>query len=243
MADQSERLNEAFNHWIVEGTPFVTVKSAMTIDGKIATATGESKWITSEKARARGRKLRQGADAILVGVNTVVMDNPRLTVRFSQLMALGRNPERPLRRIVLDPQGRTPLTAKIMRNTGSGLTTIVVTKSAPRSRVSRLAKKAVVIQAPERNGRIDLHWLLKKLGAENITSLLIEGGGETHALFLAERLVQRLVFFYASKILGGRDARKSVGGDGVGSTAAKILLRNVEWNRVGPDLLLTARLV
>lgn len=243
MAEEAERLNEAFNHWIVEGTPFVTVKSAMTIDGKIATATGESKWITSEKARARGRKLRQGADAILVGVNTVVMDNPRLTVRFSQLMALGRNPERPLRRIVLDPQGRTPLTAKIMRNTGSGLTTIVVTKSAPRSRVSRLAKKAVVIQAPERNGRIDLHWLLKKLGAENITSLLIEGGGETHALFLAERLVQRLVFFYAPKILGGRDARKCVGGDGVGSTAAKILLRNVEWNRVGPDLLLTARLV
>ena len=100
----------------------------------------------------------------------------------SQLMALGRNPERPLRRIVLDPQGRTPLTAKIMRNTGSGLTTIVVTKSAPRSRVSRLAKKAVVIQAPERNGRIDLRWLLKKLGAENITSLLVEGGGETPCL-------------------------------------------------------------
>ena len=243
MEEEAERLNEAFNHWIVTGTPFVTIKSAMTLDGKIATAAGESKWITSDKARALGRKLRRSADAILVGVNTVVLDNPHLTLEAPGLPDRDRTPERPLRRIVLDPRGRTPLTATIMGGASSSLTTIVVTQSASRVSVSRLEKKAAVIRAPEKNGRIDLRWLLEKLGGENITGLLVEGGGETHALFLAEGLVQRVVFFYAPKIIGGRDARKSVGGDGVKSTAGQIHLRDVEWSRVGSDLLLTARVI
>src|SRR5947208_11035637 len=124
LADECERLNEAFNHWIIHRTPFVTVKAAMTLDGKIATAAGVSKWITGEKARAYGMKLRQEADAILVGINTILADDPSLTVRG------GRSQKR-LRRIVLDSTAKTPLTAKVVRDEDATLTTIVVGPRAP----------------------------------------------------------------------------------------------------------------
>ena len=107
--EECTRLNEVFNHWIVHRTPFITVKAAMTLDGKIATASGESKWITGEKARAVGMKLRQGSDAILVGVNTILADNPSLTVRLKK-----RTQPLKLRRIVLDSLARTPLNAKVV---------------------------------------------------------------------------------------------------------------------------------
>src|SRR5260221_6985182 len=113
LADGCERLNEAFNHWIVRRTPFVTVKAAMTLDGKIATANGESKWITGEKARARGMKLRQGSDAILVGINTILADNSGLTFRPVQ-SPKSKVQSKKLRRIILDSQARTPLNAKVV---------------------------------------------------------------------------------------------------------------------------------
>lgn len=143
LAAECAQLNEAFNHWIVRHTPFVTVKAAMTLDGKIATASGESKWITGEKARAHGMKLRQGSDAILVGVNTILADDPSLTVRVL------RNIQHPgLRRIVLDSMARTPLTAKVVSDEFASLTTIVVGKRAPAKRVAALAKRVEVLTAP-----------------------------------------------------------------------------------------------
>ena len=142
---ECERLNEAFNHWIVQRTPFVTVKAAMTMDGKIATASGESKWITGAVARAYGMKLRQGADAVLVGINTILADDPSLTVRGVQTPAsIIRNTSEAgkskvqsqrLRRIVLDAMARTPLSARVVSDEWRGLTTIVVGKHAPKSRV------------------------------------------------------------------------------------------------------------
>src|SRR5262249_2105304 len=143
LAQECQQLNEAFNHWIVHRSPFVTVKAAMTLDGKIATASGESKWITAEKARAYGMKLRQGADAILVGVNTVLADDSSLTIR-----SVKSGTSHKLRRIILDSQGRTPLKAKIVSDDAASLTTIVVTRSAPAKRVSELSKRANVIVAP-----------------------------------------------------------------------------------------------
>lgn len=238
LGDECERLNEAFNHWIVHHTPFVMVKAAMTLDGKIATANGESKWITGEKARALGMTLRQGADAILVGVNTILADNPSLTFRPAR--AAGAN-RKPLRRIVLDSLARTPLNATVVRDELARLTTIVVSKDAPKNRVVALAKRANVIVAPVvKNGRLDVRWLLKKLGAEDVTSLLVEGGGETNASFLLNGLAQRVAFFYAPKILGGRDSLKAVAGTGVKNLSAAIRLRDVEWKKVGEDLLMTA---
>ena len=239
LPDEAARLNEAFNHWIVHRTPFVTVKAAMTLDGKIATATGESKWITGEKARAHGMRLREGADAILVGVNTILADDPSLTLRQGRGSKLKAQSSK-LRRVILDSQARTPPSSKVVNDEFAALTTIVLTKQAPKRRAAALQRRVKVLVAPTRRGKIDLHWLLKKLGAENVTSLLVEGGGEVNASFLLERLAHRVAFFYAPKILGGRDAIKAVGGVGMKSLAEAIVLREVEHRRLGPDLLLTA---
>jgi len=245
MADECARVNEAFNHWIVHRTPFVTVKAAMTLDGKIATASGESKWITGEKARAYGMKLRQGADVILAGINTVLADNPALTFRAAKGAARGA---KKLRRIILDSMARTPPNAKVVSDERATLTTVVVSKRAPKKRVAALARRVNVWIAPtgkskteNRKPIINLRWLLKKLGAENVTSLLVEGGGEVNASFLLGGLAQRVAFFYAPKILGGRDARKAVAGGGARRLDEIIQLREIEWQRFGPDLLLTAR--
>lgn len=240
LARECELVNETFNHWIVNRTPFVTVKAAMTLDGKIATASGESKWITGERARAYGMKLRQGSDAILVGVNTLLADNPSLTWRpASSAKAQKESPR--LRRIVLDSQARTPLEAKVVSDSFAGLTTIVVTDRAPKVRVRALAQRVAVLVAPSREAKIDLTWLLKKLGAEQVTSLLVEGGGEVNASFLLGGMAQRVAFFYAPKILGGRAARKGVAGDGAKSLSEVVQLQAVVWRKLGEDLLLTAR--
>ncbi len=264
LAEECERLNEAFNHWIVQRTPYVTVKAGMTLDGKIATASGESRWITGERARAHGMLLRQGADAILVGINTVLADDPSLTVRNprseSRSSKEGRRPKaevgsqeceahltwpagvgHSLRRIVLDARGRTPVAAKIVSDECAALTTIVVSKLAPKRRVAALAKRVRVMVAPGSDGKINLRWLLKKLGSENVTSLLVEGGGEVNASFLLPCLAQRIAFFYAPMILGGRDSRRAVAGEGAGTLVESLSLADLQWRRLGPDWLLTAR--
>ena len=254
MAEEANRLNEAFNHWIVRRTPFVTVKAAMTLDGKIATASGESKWITGPKARAYGMKLRQGADAILVGINTVLADDPALTarkVRGSRFIRLRQGyggQEVQKRRIILDSLARTPLGAKVVSDEFRSLTTVVVSKAAPKSRVAALSRRVNVMIAPLKKSSgnsqpaIDLRWLMKKLGAENVTSLLVEGGGEVNASFLLGGFAHRVAFFYASKILGGREARKGVAGDGIQKVSEMIRLREVEYRQLGRDLLLTGRI-
>ncbi|HEY3932227.1 MAG TPA: bifunctional diaminohydroxyphosphoribosylaminopyrimidine deaminase/5-amino-6-(5-phosphoribosylamino)uracil reductase RibD [Verrucomicrobiae bacterium] len=243
LADECTKLNEAFNHWIVHRTPFVTVKAAMTLDGKIATASGESKWITGKKSRAFGMKLRQGSDAILVGVNTILADNPALAVRGLGFRVQGSK----LRRIILDSMARTPLDAKVVSDEFAKWTTIVVSKNAPKNRVAALAKKVNVIVAPTansklktQNSKLDLKLLLKKLGAENVTGLLVEGGGEVNASFLLGGFAHRVAFFYAPKILGGFNSKKAVAGDGVKNLADAIQLREVEWKKIGGDLLMTA---
>jgi diaminohydroxyphosphoribosylaminopyrimidine deaminase/5-amino-6-(5-phosphoribosylamino)uracil reductase len=253
MAEQCARLNEAFNHWIVQRTPFVTVKAGMTLDGKIATVAGESRWITSEKARAYGMKVRQGVDGILVGINTVLADDPSLTVRMQRAEG-GRQEaevrgaertvgEQRLRRIVLDANGRTPLAAKVVSDEWAAFTTIVVSESAPKRRIAALAKQVSVLVAPASDGKISLRWLLKELGSRNVTSLLVEGGGEVNASFLLEGLAQRVMFFYAPMILGGRDSRRAVAGEGARTLAESLSLTRLEWQQLGPDWLLTARVM
>lgn len=250
LADEAAGLNEAFNHWIVHRTPFVTVKAAMTLDGKIATASGESRWITGEEARAEGMRLRQGADAILVGINTILVDDPNLTLR--RKTKEGKRKKWPtLRRIILDARARTPLTAKVVTDLYAAATTIVVSKTAPAGRVAALARRVNVLVAPlarsaARSGedkldKIDLRWLLRRLGREDVTSLLVEGGGEVNASFLLNGLAQRIVFFYAPKVLGGRNARRAVAGEGARAWDEVLNLRDIEWQRVGSDLMLTAR--
>jgi len=249
LAGECARLNEGFNHWIVCRTPFVTVKAAMTLDGKIATASGESKWITGEKSRAFGMKLRQGSDAILVGVNTILADDPSLTFRSKGQRTFNIQHSTPniqgsrLQRIILDSKARTPLTAKVVSDKLAGLTTIVVGKNAPKKRVAALSKHVNVLVTPLAKSAIEPGWLLKRLGAENVTSLLVEGGGEVNASFLLGGFAQRVAFFYGPKILGGRNARKAVAGEGAKSLGDVVQLREVEWRKLGEDLMLTARVV
>ena len=225
LADEATELNAAFNQWIVHRTPLVTVKAAMTLDGKIATRTGESKWITNEKSRRWAMRLRQGADAILVGINTVLRDDPSLTVRI----AGGKTN---LRRIVLDSHARTPLTSKVAAD---ALTTIVVSPKAAKSRVKALARKVNVWTAP---GRIDVSWVVKKLGAEKVTSLLVEGGGEVNAAFLENGLAHRVAFFYAPKVIGGQNAIRAVAGAGFRRWKGVLRLKDVQFRRLGDDMML-----
>lgn len=234
-ASEAERLNEIFNFWITERSPFVHLKCAMSLDGKIASTTGESKWITGVKARAYGMRLRLGVDAIVAGVNTVIRDNPALTMR-------GRAPSwKRLRRVVLDPRARTPLTAKVVTEDLAGLTSIVVSPEAPRVKVQKLARKVRIIEAPvTRTGELNLHWLLRALEKEGVTSILVEGGGETHFNFLAQDLVNRVHFLYAPMIITGRSAPKSVGGAFTLNNGAGLKLHSAEWKNLGEDLLLTA---
>lgn len=244
LAEDCARLNEAFNHWIVHRTPFVTVKAAMTLDGKIATAAGESKWITGPPARAMGMKLRQGADAVLVGINTILADDPSLTFRSGP----PGNPEvapKSLRRIVLDSLARTPSNATVVCDKFAGLTTIVVSSAAPGSRVAALKKRVNVLVAPAKRephrARLNLRWLMTRLGSENVTSLLVEGGGETNAAFFFNGLAHRVAFFYAPRVLGGIGSRKTVAGEGVKEISDAIQLTDVTWKRIGEDLMMTAK--
>jgi diaminohydroxyphosphoribosylaminopyrimidine deaminase/5-amino-6-(5-phosphoribosylamino)uracil reductase len=239
LSEEATRLNEAFNHWIVHRTPLVTVKAAMSLDGKIATRTGESKWITGEAARAYAMKLRVGSDAILVGVNTVLADDPALTLRAVQGYKLKVESLRRPRRIVLDSEARTPANARLVRDEFAALTTIVVSRRAPRERVEALGRKVRVEVAPLRNNTIDLPWLLEKLGAEEVTSVLVEGGGEVNASFLFGGLAQRVALFYAPMIIGGRNARKGVAGAGVSELRDALKLREVKYRWMAGDLLMT----
>ena len=238
LADECETLNEAFNHWIVHRTPWVVLKSAITLDGKIATRTGESKWITSARARQAAMHLRRGADAILVGINTVLADDPALTLRPGSKREIP--PWKKLRRIVLDPRARIPLKSRLVSDSARELTTVVVSSKAPPGDLRALEKKVQVWRSPAPAGKINLPWLLEKLGAEEVTSLLVEGGGETSAAFLRGNLVHRVCFFYAPLIFGGRDARKVVAGSGLADRGLVPRLSSPRWQRFGPDLLLSA---
>lgn len=262
LAGECERLNEAFNHWIVHRTPFVTVKSAMTLDGKIATVSGQSKWITGGPARAYGMRLRQASDAILVGVNTILEDDPSLTFREGQTRASVNNAlfsskkthasldgsnqadsgqAKLLRRIILDSVARTPLEARIASDKDRALTTIVVGEAAPEARLNQLRERVDVLVAPCRDDKIDLSWLLQRLGGQNVTGLLVEGGGEVNASFLLGGFAHRIAFFYAPRILGGSDSRKAVAGPGATLPLEQLVLRDVTWRKLRNDWLLSAR--
>jgi diaminohydroxyphosphoribosylaminopyrimidine deaminase/5-amino-6-(5-phosphoribosylamino)uracil reductase len=236
LSAEALRMNEPFNHWIVTRTPFVTVKAAMTLDGKIATSSGESKWITNSVSRRMGMQLRQGADGILVGVNTIIADNPSLTVRTGK----DERVQSAKRRLVLDPSARTPLSSRVLSDEFRSLTTIVLSRGAPAKRVEALARRANILVAPLQKGWINLRWLLKKLGSEGVTSLLVEGGGEVNASFLFGGFAHRIAFFYAPKVLGGARAVKAVAGQGAASWNEVIQLHTPEFRRLGEDLFVTA---
>jgi len=229
---EAEKLNEIFIKYILTKIPFTIMKAGMSLDGKIATYTGDSRWVTGEKARKYGHLLRQRVSAILVGVNTVIMDDPMLNTRLDNRECID-----PIR-IILDSKGRTPLTSKVL-NINPSNTIIAVTKLAAEENIETFREKgAEVIVSPAKNGRVDLKFLMKELGKRKIDSVLIEGGGEVNFSFLKEDLVDKFVFFIAPKIIGGRDAKTPVEGEGMAYIKDTVDLQDIEITNIGKDIML-----
>ncbi|MBI4389295.1 MAG: bifunctional diaminohydroxyphosphoribosylaminopyrimidine deaminase/5-amino-6-(5-phosphoribosylamino)uracil reductase RibD [Nitrospinae bacterium] len=230
---ECERLNEVFVKYIRSRTPFVILKAAISLDGKIATAAGESRWISGAASRKIVHELRDGVDAVLAGAGTVLKDDPLLTTRLGRKK--GKNPVR----IVLDSHNRVPLNARVFYNAGTQRVIYVSTGQLPEERETALRRMGVEIcSAAEKDGKVDLRQLLRRLGEMGLTSVLIEGGSEVNASALEERIVDKIMLFAAPIVIGGRDAPGAVGGKGIESLRDAPSVKRLTVRRVGKDLLL-----
>lgn len=229
---EAERLNRPFFHWIRSRRPWVLLKWAMTLDGKIATASGESQWITGPEARAAGHALRRRVDAIVAGTGTLLADDPLLTPRPSR----GR---RPLR-VILDRAGRLPLELRLLASGDRGGPRLyVASPRAPPERIVEVEKRGISsLVLPEKPDGLDLDYLLQELGERGISQLLVEGGGELAGSFLARDEVHEVAAFIAPRVIGGVEAPGPVGGPGVAQLADAGELEDVEVSRFGRDVLI-----
>lgn len=226
---EAQELNKVFMTWMISKRPFVTVKVAQSLDGKIATSRGDSRWISGPPARAWVHRLRSEVDAILVGVETVLKDNPRLTIRPSA----GHPPVR----VILDSHLRTPPSARIFSSRAPVI--IAATKRASARRESRLRQKgAQIIRFSGGHGRVPIRALLRDLARREISHLLIEGGGRVIASAFEERAVDQLFCVIAPKVIGGKNAPTAVEGAGALSLQRSIPIRNLTVSRLGDDLLI-----
>ncbi|NKE08286.1 bifunctional diaminohydroxyphosphoribosylaminopyrimidine deaminase/5-amino-6-(5-phosphoribosylamino)uracil reductase RibD [Mesobacillus selenatarsenatis] len=231
MEEEAKALNKVFFHYISTGLPYVTLKSATSLDGKIATVTGESKWITGEEAREDVHHFRHAHDAILVGVNTVIKDNPSLTTRLD---SGGKNPIR----VILDTTLRSPLDSRIV-NDHAADTIIVVGTDADPERVRQFSERSIEIIKLE-TAKIGIVDMLKKLGDRSITSVYVEGGAEVHGSFLKEKAFQQVITYIAPKLLGGKTAPTAYGGKGIARLEDTVPLRIIDVKQIGQDIRIIA---
>ena len=231
-AEEALELYEAFAKHIVTGMPFVTAKFAMSLDGKIATRTGDSKWVTGTAARALVQELRRTSDAIMVGVNTVLRDDPRLTVRDERGVPSSRQPLR----VVLDSRARTPTDAQLFKEPGH---TLIAVSQATDAQVAPLleAGAEVLRLPPTMDGRVDPCALLRNLGSRGVVSMLAEGGGALLGSLFDLDEVDKISAFIAPAIIGGSDAPSPVGGAGAESIDQVMRLERVRVDRIGEDIL------
>ncbi|MGC8784043.1 MAG: bifunctional diaminohydroxyphosphoribosylaminopyrimidine deaminase/5-amino-6-(5-phosphoribosylamino)uracil reductase RibD [Armatimonadota bacterium] len=235
LEERARQLNEVFIKYHTTGMPFVTVKAAMSLDGKIATHTGDSKWITDEPARRLVHRLRARHDAVMVGVGTVLKDDPLLTARLPRL----KEPLHRLR-VIVDSRLRCPEEARVLSVEDSP-TLIATTASAPPEKVARLRERGVeVAMLPADDGRVDLRALMTMLAQRGVTGVLCEGGGTLIAALFARRLVDKVMFFYAPRIIGGREAPTAVEGDGCAHMEGCLRLDRVYWRKIGRDMMVQA---
>lgn len=227
---EAERLNEAYAKHITTGLPFVTLKLAMSLDGKIATSTGESKWISGERARQWIHSLRSEVDAVMVGVGTVRADDPLLTTH-----GRGRNPVR----VIVDSRLSLPLSAQVLSTEGGSRTIVATTPSAQKEKIRKLEAKGVhVITLPDKAGLVDLPALMAWLGKEGVMSLLIEGGATIASSAVREGLVDKVLFIVAPLLIGGQDAKSVIGGRSPESLKDAIRLKDIRVRRIGEDLVI-----
>ncbi|HYL80970.1 MAG TPA: bifunctional diaminohydroxyphosphoribosylaminopyrimidine deaminase/5-amino-6-(5-phosphoribosylamino)uracil reductase RibD [Candidatus Acidoferrum sp.] len=232
LAEEATRLNEAFFTHIRTGRPFVILKAAASLDGKIATRTGESRWITGEAARHRVHQLRNEVDAVLVGIGTVLRDDPLLTTR------LGIPDQRDPARVVVDNLARLPLRAKIVNRASTAPTLLAVSQTAPRARLEALEREGIqVITVDGSPRRVALDQLMDALGKLGFLSVMIEGGAEINASALREGVVDKVLLFLAPILIGGKSAPTAVGGEGIESLGLATRLRDVRIERFDDDIL------
>lgn len=236
---EARRLNAVYGHWMKTGRPLVTLKAGMTLDGKIATASGESRWITGETARRDAHRMRSRVDGVLVGIGTVLRDDPSLMARLS---------DRPLRlasrqpiRIVLDSRLRIPLQARVLNRPEDAHTLIATTRMAPSRKIRALRRLGIdVLLLQNQRQRVSLADLCRQLGRLGMRSLLVEGGSTVNASFLRSGLVDRVALYVAPLVLGGDDAKGFIGGVSPKTLRDSLVLDELTIRRAGRDMVIEA---
>ncbi len=226
---ECKEMNEIFMKYITSKIPFVILKSGMSIDGKIATYSGESKWITSKESREDSQHLRNRLHSIMVGVNTVIEDNPELTCRI--------NDGKKLIRIIVDSNLRIPLESKVLTNSDNAAIVATTLKSNEEKKKKLRSMGIKVIEVADKDNRVNLKDLIKRIGEEGIDSILIEGGGTLNFSALEERIVDKVRFYIAPKIIGGQNSRNSIAGKGFFKLGDAVRLKDISYRTIGEDLV------
>lgn len=235
MKEECDEINEVFFHYITKKIPYVVMKYAMTMDGKIATSTGESKWITGEKARKNVHELRHKYSGIMVGVGTVIKDNPMLNCRLDNM----KNPIR----IICDTNLRTPIESNIV-TTSKEIETIIATSSNEESLLKLYKDKGCrIVKVSKKDEVLDLKELMNKLGELNIDSILLEGGGTLNWSALNSGIVNKVQVYIAPKIFGGKNAKTPVEGLGIKEISKEIKLKNKVIKNIGDDILIESEVI
>lgn len=236
LEEDVKELNEVFIKYILTKKPFCYMKYAMTLDGKIASWSGDSKWISNEKSRKYVHNIRQRVSAIMVGIGTVLADDPSLTTRR------GDKGDKDAVRVILDTRCRIPLDAKVL-NLDSKVRTIIATVSTYEEKIEALKKKgAEIIITPLKDNRIDIEWLFRELGRMGIDSVLLEGGSTINYSALEAGVVDKVMAFLAPKMIGGENARTPVEGQGIAYVRNAVKLIDLDIKKFGEDILITARI-
>ena len=234
LESECRELNEGYIKYVLTGRPYVVAKSAQTLDGGVATSSGHSYWVTNEMSRQFVHQLRNRLDGVMVGVGTVLADDPSLTTRLKR--GRGRDPVR----IIVDTHLRTPDSAKVLNSESSSETLMVVGPDVPVEHLRRVEKKGVsILTCPTKEGRIDLGILLNLLGGMNMTSVLVEGGAAIMASLINEGLIDKFYIFKAPKILGGNDGMPMASGSGPQKMDAALRLKDISVRRFGDDVLIS----
>ncbi|MBS4538941.1 bifunctional diaminohydroxyphosphoribosylaminopyrimidine deaminase/5-amino-6-(5-phosphoribosylamino)uracil reductase RibD [Clostridium sp. D2Q-11] len=232
LEDEIKKVNEIFIKYITENKPFCILKTAMTLDGKIASSTGDSKWITNEVSRHYVHQIRHRVSAIMVGIGTVLSDDPQLTTRLDDG---GVDPIR----VIVDTNGRIPLDAKVLNIKSKAKTIIATTEKIDKEKMKAIKEKgAEVIITPLKNERVDLDNLMFQLGKMKIDSVLLEGGSTLNYSALEQGIVDKVLSFIAPKIIGGKDAKTPVGGKGREKIEEAFILKNMTIARFSEDIII-----
>ncbi len=232
LEDECRLLNEAFIKFVTKGQPFVIAKTAMTLDGWTATSSGHSQWVTNEKSRDYVHHLRNEIDAVMVGIGTILFDDPSLTTRLRTRR--GRDPLR----IILDSNLRIPKQARVLHQASSAATIIAVADGVPaEKREAFIGKGVSVLSCPTKEGKLDLKWLVERLAALSVTSILVEGGATLMGSLFRQGLVDKCYLFMAPRLLGGSDGVPMALGPGRKTMDEAVFLRNSKVRRFGEDLL------